>query len=485
MALEGAANIAEEALLAEDPAAARAAFERQAATLEHRPHLRLMLARMESRLVQLAERDRRRLKEAVQNALTPTTLESLTEADRELQSAAQALLRFAFDDKQYAVPAKAHTGWVPGVDIQPGQEAMEKRYAAAYARYETLQAQQHACLLALIAALEPGAEQPYVRNPQPPLPPYLQKIEQMRQSVARPIAQGGRLPDSRPVVMYALLAPDRTAAELLKLLRERAQGLRMVAHKIDQLRGWQAELTPSNRRAAGPAATDRSAPAGLPNDDERLATQPFADLPPPVLALVALAEEQYELASRQANGVMPAGFGAFWQSLCDHAALVHNAAQPDLREHEQWGLREINLYRLSLGLRPLIHNDRLQTTAQKHGERMRDRKFFGHFDPDADRKTPQLRAWREGYVGITGENIAGGQDGWRSLWRWRSDAGHHRVMILPYFCEAGLAEVSDNETLNTGAKPVHFIQKLFEKPVSSAETTLPSDPTFVRLAILP
>jgi hypothetical protein len=36
------------------------------------------------------------------------------------------------------------------------------------------------------------------------------------------------------------------------------------------------------------------------------------------------------------------------------------------------------------------------------------------------------------------ENVSSERDGEKALWRWRADAGHHRVMIRPVFRAVGL-----------------------------------------------
>ncbi|MGH7143420.1 MAG: CAP domain-containing protein, partial [Planctomycetota bacterium] len=174
------------------------------------------------------------------------------------------------------------------------------------------------------------------------------------------------------------------------------------------------------------------------------------------------------LARQAVASGAPAGFAGFWRLTCRQAVLVENRCREGLQPQEQWALRELNLYRMSLDEQPVTICTALQAAAHKHGLAMRQKKYFGHFDPDPSLRTPLLRAQAEGYDGAIGEAVTGGQDGVRSLWRWRSDAGHHRVLVYPTWCVGGFAEVDGKETFDAGDQPDGPLAALFAAPGGAA-----------------
>ncbi|HTL51401.1 MAG TPA: CAP domain-containing protein [Planctomycetota bacterium] len=483
-AVDGASNLAEEALLADDFAAAETAFAEHARDESHRARLAAILDRLAGTTRTAWQRDEKSLNTTVEAALDAQALAALTTATVEQRAAAKATLLFLFSDKQYPVPAEAVSGWRPGIDIQPGQAEMEKLYAEAAGKYAIVERAYHARLLALLAGLKPGEEKNFADDPQPPLPEYLAQVEKMRvlNGGGAPVQPGPVAPLKVPstIVFYALRAPDQTLERVLGLIAEKARALRLVRRKVAQLETWQTQL-----RAGALETPAAGSPTPATKDP---VTDPFADLTPAARALVALAEDDYSHAATFAAAqTQPANFSTFWNLTASHTVLIQNRNRQGLKPHENWALREINLYRISLTERPLAINDKLQTAARKHGEAMQKKKFFGHFDADPAHGTPAARAGLEGYTATVGENIAGGQDGIRSLWRWRSDAGHHRVMVVPNFCEAGLAEVDDKETLDVGIGPEADIWKLFGATGGKEPSPLPAgqDPTRPRVNMAP
>lgn len=96
------------------------------------------------------------LKRISANLLDGKTREKLAEAFKNRDEAAAELIRFAFDDKKYPVPAKAQTGWQPGKDYQKGQILIEGRTEAALARHNLLETALLAALGRAVRMRNPG-----------------------------------------------------------------------------------------------------------------------------------------------------------------------------------------------------------------------------------------------------------------------------------------------------------------------------------------
>lgn len=99
-------------------------------------------------------------------------------------------------------------------------------------------------------------------------------------------------------------------------------------------------------------------------------------------------------------------------------------------EYEREVHRLTNAYRLMMGRRPVMIDDRLVLCARGHSEEMSRLKYFAHDSPTPGRKSPTDRAKLAGYGGGVSENIARGQplpanavDG------WIGSSGHHRNIL--------------------------------------------------------
>ncbi len=179
----------------------------------------------------------------------------------------------------------------------------------------------------------------------------------------------------------------------------------------------QAEATPSEDFLAGVAAISR-------------------------LDLEALDEALFDLEGTERR--------VLWY-LAANRILAWNEENPcGHQKTEAEAVRVLNGYRIALGLRPLAHHPKVYEMASDYAEQMSTLGFMGHEHPsDESRRTLSDRADRVDYVNQLGENCSGVSAGQSNIWRWRSDAGHHLVMIQDQATEIGIG-LTSRGVLNTG-----------------------------------
>ena len=114
------------------------------------------------------------------------------------------------------------------------------------------------------------------------------------------------------------------------------------------------------------------------------------------------------------------------------------AAKENVPNDERRGIREVNEWRLLLGLNALIIDSKLCDASRGHSEDMERHKFFAHESPLAGKKTPWDRAANEG-TKASGENIymgstlpAAANNG------WFYSPGHHKNMFKRSHKQIGL-----------------------------------------------
>jgi uncharacterized protein YkwD len=102
-------------------------------------------------------------------------------------------------------------------------------------------------------------------------------------------------------------------------------------------------------------------------------------------------------------------------------------------------LAEVNAFRRSHGLKPLILDQRLLRAAATHATYQARRGAIGHRG-DGGSKVAE-RAVRAGYNAIVvGENVASGQKSFSEALRgWQGSAPHRRNLLLPDAEAAGIA----------------------------------------------
>jgi hypothetical protein len=115
-----------------------------------------------------------------------------------------------------------------------------------------------------------------------------------------------------------------------------------------------------------------------------------------------------------------------------------------------------NLYRMMMGRRAVMMNDKLLKCARAHSKDMKENKFFAHDCPipgHEDHKKPGQRARIAGYGGGVSENIArGSQDGVKTFGQWYGSSGHHRNLLGARHTEVGVGRDEDFWTQNFGSQ---------------------------------
>jgi hypothetical protein len=126
------------------------------------------------------------------------------------------------------------------------------------------------------------------------------------------------------------------------------------------------------------------------------------------------------------------------------------AQVPDIAEREQ--VRITNRYRAMFGRRTVAWNPQIQAAAQWHSDYMANTGDFGHFEKDAERRTPSDRARKEGYNSGVSENCAMvGGDPEAAHLGWTQSSGHHRNLLMASHREMASGLASNYWTQNFGA----------------------------------
>ena len=114
------------------------------------------------------------------------------------------------------------------------------------------------------------------------------------------------------------------------------------------------------------------------------------------------------------------------------------AAKEKIPNDEREGIREVNEWRLLLGLNALLIDSKLCDAGRGHSEDMDKHKFFAHESPLAGKKTPWDRAANEG-TKASGENIYMGSTAPAAANKgWFYSPGHHKNMFKGSHKQIGL-----------------------------------------------
>jgi uncharacterized protein YkwD len=125
------------------------------------------------------------------------------------------------------------------------------------------------------------------------------------------------------------------------------------------------------------------------------------------------------------------------------AAVTHDAEELAL-------LQQLNTYRQSHGLSPLLLSDRLSLTAERHATDMGKYRFFSHVTERSDWYPKGSQFWQrlemDGYrADGSGENLAAGiASGAEAFQAWRNSPSHNATMLDPggvRFKAIGIARV--------------------------------------------
>ncbi len=361
---------------------------------------------------------RRHLAATTRLLQNPARRKVVTEALDLHAKAAAEVLRFAFDDKEYPVSAKAHTGWSPGRDYQKGQIPLEGRIEVAIGRFN----QAETKLLGLF-----GYSLPFKRPGGGGLgKAYL--ADKLRDS-GKPLR----------VLTYNIVDPGVAWAKVGANLADRVKALKAAEEAYHKT----AEMA---RQTGVPIEEIDPPPVST------AAAKPQADGNIPALALAAGALFAGEYA--QAAQLRPSeeADGRLFDLLVRRCVLVRGAKRRgDWTRSEQEAVYLLNLYRLSLDLCPLMTNPKIYAASSEHSQWQNRHNQMTHTRPEKDKSSFSIRLREQGYLWGSSENIAGGS-GKEAIWSWRADAGHHRNLISARHRACAIAQAGRFVTYNSGTK---------------------------------
>ena len=122
------------------------------------------------------------------------------------------------------------------------------------------------------------------------------------------------------------------------------------------------------------------------------------------------------------------------------------AAKANLPADEREGVRELNEWRLLLGLNALVIDPKLSSACRGHSEDMHTHRFFAHQSPLPGKQTPWDRAAAAG-TKARGENIYTGSAKPSSANKgWFYSPGHHKNMFKTSHTRIGLGRFQKHWT---------------------------------------
>jgi uncharacterized protein YkwD len=122
------------------------------------------------------------------------------------------------------------------------------------------------------------------------------------------------------------------------------------------------------------------------------------------------------------------------------------AEKENVPEDEREGIREVNEWRLLLGLKALVIDVKLCNASRGHSEDMNKNNFFAHESPLTGKKTPWDRAANEG-TKASGENIYMGSTAPAAANKgWFYSPGHHKNIFKASHQRIGLGRYGSHWT---------------------------------------
>lgn len=122
------------------------------------------------------------------------------------------------------------------------------------------------------------------------------------------------------------------------------------------------------------------------------------------------------------------------------------AKKENIPPDERKGVREVNEWRLLLGLNALLIDSKLCDASRGHSDDMAKNNFFSHESPIPGKKTPWERAANEG-TKASGENIYMGSSSPTSANKgWFYSPGHHKNMFKGSHKRIGLGRYASHWT---------------------------------------
>ncbi len=98
---------------------------------------------------------------------------------------------------------------------------------------------------------------------------------------------------------------------------------------------------------------------------------------------------------------------------------------------EAAAIRDMNRYRMLIGLPPCVIDPRLCKAARDHSKDMVQKDFFSHTSPVPGKKSPWIRAKLQGTTAHAENIYSGNKNGKAANRSWWYSPGHHRNMLNP------------------------------------------------------
>ena len=113
---------------------------------------------------------------------------------------------------------------------------------------------------------------------------------------------------------------------------------------------------------------------------------------------------------------------------------ISNLIQPE----EAAAIRDLNEYRIMIGLKPCIIDPKLCLASREHSKDMARKGFFAHDSPIKGKKTPWIRAKLAGTTANSENIYKGNQNGNAANRAWWYSPGHHINMLNPNAKRVGM-----------------------------------------------
>tara|TARA_B110000014_G_C20122594_1_gene595636 strand:+ start:1030 stop:2103 length:1074 start_codon:yes stop_codon:yes gene_type:complete len=105
---------------------------------------------------------------------------------------------------------------------------------------------------------------------------------------------------------------------------------------------------------------------------------------------------------------------------------------------EAAAVRDMNQYRILIGLRPCLLDPLLCLASREHSKDMREKKFFAHKSPIPGKKNPWERAKLAGTTANAENIFKGNKEGHAANQAWWHSPGHHINMLSPNAKRVGM-----------------------------------------------
>ena len=130
---------------------------------------------------------------------------------------------------------------------------------------------------------------------------------------------------------------------------------------------------------------------------------------------------------------------ALWAPLAHLQILnLNSKITKTVPSEEATAVRDLNQYRILIGLSPCLLDPRLCLASREHSKDMEQKKFFAHDSPIPGKKSPWDRAKLAGTTANAENIFKGNQEGHAANRAWWYSPGHHINMLSPNAKRVGM-----------------------------------------------